>query len=417
MKGWWIMKVYVLSGPGNFSFAKRLFSDVKQAEIVTGSYAEDDTSVTVPSVGQSMEKADVILALIDEDFLKSRYLEQELQLAQILVHKNQNKLLLPVILKAASAPEYLEESRCIFCDPESGAEVLRTQWLIEEMLAKRRSGRRKRKPVQSRNLASIILTLAIEALVIFLGVLLFKYLPDHRNTGVIDEIGLPDGTALPVLLGVIAGGISLVPLVINYLSIMKKRWREDEEEEIESYSRRLKKAIVPAEPGQGRREAPGDKEKKAEIDALGRMLINLEDIKAFYTWSQKQAKASFVLAVTMCVAGFVLMMIAVLLPVIFRLDFQTSIIPASGGVITELIAGTALVVYRNSLEQLNHYHKALHEDERFLSSVNLLGTFSTTEARDEMLREIIRSEIQMNLESLGENRSRKPDKGKEKEID
>ena len=29
------------------------------------------------------------------------------------------------------------------------------------------------------------------------------------------------------------------------------------------------------------------KKRKKEIDALGRMMINLEDIKEFYTWSQK----------------------------------------------------------------------------------------------------------------------------------
>ena len=49
------------------------------------------------------------------------------------------------------------------------------------------------------------------------------------------------------------------------------------------------------------------------------------------------------------------------------------------------------------------FGKALHEDERFLSSVNLLGKFSTVEARDDMLREIIRSEIQMNLAVIHEN--------------
>lgn len=38
-----------------------------------------------------------------------------------------------------------------------------------------------------------------------------------------------------------------------------------------------------------------------------------------------------------------------------------------------------------------------------MSSVNLLGKFSTVEARDDMLREIIRSEIQMNLAVIHEN--------------
>ena len=173
--------------------------------------------------------------------------------------------------------------------------------------------------------------------------------------------------------------------------------------EIEFYSRRLKRAIVPEESKQPQNNKSGNEETKKEIDALGRMMINLEDIKEFYTWSQKQAKASFILAVSMCISGFVLMVVAILLPVVFRLSFQMSIIPAVGGAITEVIAGTALIVYRNSLSQLNHYHKALHEDERFLSSVNLLGKFSTVEARDDMLREIIRSEIQMNLAVIHEN--------------
>jgi len=82
------------------------------------------------------------------------------------------------------------------------------------------------------------------------------------------------------------------------------------------------------------------------------------------------------------------------------MKIEMAIIPAIGGAIAELVAGTALFVYRSSLSQLNHYHKALHEDERFLSSVNLLSRFSTTEAQDEMLKEIIRSEIQMNIISV-----------------
>ena len=220
---------------------------------------------------------------------------------------------------------------------------------------------------------------------------------------------------LSLLLGFITIVISVFTLITSYLSIMRRRWQEDDEEEIESYSRRLKKAIVPDEIKIVEQENSENKEKKKEIDALGRMMINLEDIKEFYTWSQKQAKASFILAVVMCIFGFALMIAAIVLPVVFRLSFQMSIIPAVGGVITELIAGTALVVYRNSLSQLNHYHKALHEDERFLSSVNLLGKFSTVEAQDDMLREIIRSEIQMNLDGLKEIENIKPNKSIEKE--
>lgn len=50
-----------------------------------------------------------------------------------------------------------------------------------------------------------------------------------------------------------------------------------------------------------------------------------------------------------------------------------------------------------------------------MSSVNLLGKFSTVEAQDDMLREIIRSEIQMNLAVTQENENVKSDKPSVKE--
>ena len=235
-------------------------------------------------------------------------------------------------------------------------------------------------------------------------VLFFKEQPFNMDD-------IRDEDAITLALGFTSVIMAIGTLLTSYFSIMKRRWQEDDDEELESYSRRLKQAIVPEELKeeikQEGRKVFVKEEKKKEIDALGRMMINLEDIKEFYTWSQKQAKASFILAVAMCISGFILMIGAIMLPVVFRLSFQMSIIPAIGGVITELIAGTALVVYRNSLSQLNHYHKALHEDERFLSSVNLRGKFSTVEAQDDMLREIIRSEIQMNLAGLKETEDKK----------
>jgi hypothetical protein len=150
------------------------------------------------------------------------------------------------------------------------------------------------------------------------------------------------------------------------------------------YSEKLRHAILPEE------------KSRNEFNALEIMVINLENIKEFYIWSQKQARASFSLAICMCVFGAVLMITAIVLPLAYNLSLEMSIIPVVGGIITELVAGTALVVYRTSLSQLNHYHKALHEDERFLSGVNLVNSFKSEELHDEMLKELIKSEIQMN---------------------
>ena len=43
---------------------------------------------------------------------------------------------------------------------------------------------------------------------------------------------------LSLLLGFITIVISVFTLITSYLSIMRRKWQEDDEEEIESYSRR-----------------------------------------------------------------------------------------------------------------------------------------------------------------------------------
>ena len=71
-------------------------------------------------------------------------------------------------------------------------------------------------------------------------------------------------------------------MFIGYLSIVSRRHQEDTEEEIESYSRRLKTAII-ADDGDSQKESNKECEGKPNINALGRMLINLEDIKVCYS--------------------------------------------------------------------------------------------------------------------------------------
>lgn len=386
------MKFYILATLDYMSFAEKIVDNMKKAKNITG------TSMGISikeNLKYRMEVADVILAIIDDKFSDSDFLNIELQLAKEVVQENEHKILFPIVLNKAPVPECIQEMLYISCDSNSEEDIKNTKMIIERTLTRWNNNIRQVEKNQDKTKTSamIIVTLAIEIFAMFFVSLILKY-PSSNMIHRDDSISL--------LVTIVTVLVSILTLVSSYLSIMRRRWRDDDEKEIESYSVRLKKAIVPENINGIEQEDDDKKENKNEIDALGRMLINLEDIKEFYTWSQKQAKASFVLAVVMCILGFSLIIIAVVLFITFKLDFQMSIIPAIGGVITELIAGTALVVYRNSLSQLNHYHKALHEDERFLSSVNLLGKFSSVQAQDDMLREIIKSEIQMNLSELRE---------------
>ena len=384
------MRVYILALQNRIYFAEKLLEDIKNARIISKPFVDETVTEIATDVKRRIAGADIILAIIDEKSNNSVMFNTELQLALMESRKNRNKMLIPIILDDVAVPVTIEDTLYIKCNSESEEDLEKTKLKIVRMMEHKRYIVKKQKlrENKSRTSSMVILTLAIEVFAVLFIVLLIK--EPSFNIGHWDDKG-------------IMTTLSIATLSTSYLSIMKRRRQEDEEEEIEFYSRRLKRAIVPEESKQPQNNKSGNEETKKEIDALGRMMINLEDIKEFYTWSQKQAKASFILAVSMCISGFVLMVVAILLPVVFRLSFQMSIIPAVGGAITEVIAGTALIVYRNSLSQLNHYHKALHEDERFLSSVNLLGKFSTVEARDDMLREIIRSEIQMNLAVIHEN--------------
>ena len=389
-------KVYIVAAYNNIQFAEKLLSRIKNIKIVKTELGKtDDINAQIK---KEIYSSDIILTVIDDKFTKNKMLEFELYLAQMSMHENRNKLLIPVVLDNAEVPTELEEVLYIPCETGSEEDFNKAQLLIENLVMRSKSlvKQRRTKEKNSRTVSMIILTIAIEMFAV-----LFVFLSFQESTANIFHAG--NDNFFSLMLEIMSVMLAIVALFTSYFSIMKKRWQEDDEEELESYSRRLKQAVIPRDTKEEQQNSAG----KKEVDALGRMMINLEDIKEFYTWSQKQAKAAFVLAVSMCILGFGLIIIACALPVAFKLSYQISIIPAIGGVITELIAGTALVVYRSSLAQLNHYHKALHEDERFLSSVNLLGKFTEDEMRDNMLQEIIRSEIQMNLDGLQEYEDKK----------
>ena len=73
-------------------------------------------------------------------------------------------------------------------------------------------------------------------------------------------------------------------------------------------------------------------------------------------------------------------------------DTQFAIIGIVGGAITELIAGTVLVIHNKSALQLNYYYDALHENEKTLSAINLADKLPEDQ-RVQMYTEIIRAQI------------------------
>lgn len=376
------MKAFVIASHENKTLATRLLKNSNVDELTFSDPQTGHFLGTSNLVRKSILQSSVIVVLIDQNTNSSSSMKEELKFA-LSVSKRHNKLFIPVLLNGASYLDCLKDVHHLILDTSSEDNISFAQERITGIIA---SWKIEKRAIHKPSYL-IIMTLAIEVMCIFLVSLLYDGSKQFYEN------------PWEIIITFISALCGISTLAVSYLSIMKKRHQEANEEEIEFYSRRLKSAII-YDKGNNKDCKNNTDESKVNVDALGRMLINLEDIKEFYTWSQKQAKAAFILAVSMCIFGGALIFSAVLLPVVFKLNFDIAIIPTIGGVITELIAGTALIVYKSSLKQLNHYHKALHEDERFLSSVNLIEKFSSVEIQDEMLKEIIRSEIQMNLSSI-----------------
>ena len=129
-----------------------------------------------------------------------------------------------------------------------------------------------------------------------------------------------------------------------------------------------------------------------EKDIIALMLKNNEETIEYFHISKNHAKSSFDLSIIACLVGIA--MIGISLYGVFKMkDTQFAIIGIVGGAITELIAGTVLVIHNKSALQLNYYYDALHENEKFLSAINLADKLDDDTQRD-MYIEIIRAQIQ-----------------------
>ena len=376
------MHISVIAPQSQLKFASDLLRNFSNVKFLR---SPSSNSTVVNSHSSKLTyHSDAIVVIIDDTFETSESLKRALSLAIHSLKHNPQRIILPILLDGCNIPAEIEGKMHILCDSTSKKDIDKTRFMVEDVLLRPTGNAKKER--QAKTSYMIVLTIAIELFAILFSFLPFDDFPFSSNLHIADDLTL-------VIVEMLSIVLALITMFVTYFSLMRKRSQEDLNDEVEKYSTRLRKALASSAPTSC--ESPS--EEKNNIDAIGRMMINLEDIKEFYTWSQKQAKAAFYLSLGLCVAGFVLIAAAIVLPLVFNLSLSASILSAIGGVVTELMAATALFVYKNSLAQLNHYHEALHEDERFLSSVSLIGKFNNPETHDEMLKEIIQSEIQMNL--------------------
>lgn len=192
-------------------------------------------------------------------------------------------------------------------------------------------------------------------------------------------------------------GIALIGICVLFVFLelsLKKQFKNahDLEKEVEEYYNIAKKAIIKDT------EAQNDNlniSKDVEAtDIIELMLLNMKEIKEYYILSKTMAKRSFVLAVTMCILGFVVILSSIVTIFFVDISLMELLVPVIGGSIVEVIAGTSLSVYKKSLEQLNQYYESLHNNERFLSLVNLVNKLSD-DKKDETYINIINNQLEV----------------------
>lgn len=144
-------------------------------------------------------------------------------------------------------------------------------------------------------------------------------------------------------------------------------------------------------PIQSLAQSKDDNASKKDIIAL--MLKNNDETTEYFSISKRQAKISYCFSIIACAVGIVILIASIIAACFKHTD--VAIITVIAGAITEVIAGTVLWVHNKSALQLNHYYKALHENEKFLSAITLAERVSDSR-RDDIYCEIIKRQLDID---------------------
>lgn len=206
--------------------------------------------------------------------------------------------------------------------------------------------------------------------------------------------------AISLVGGVIICIISMLIMVHSIFGSEESHSRN--RDDIENYYNDLRQKILQAEIDSQVLNTENNSQvenKEKEIsqyenrDIIELMIANMKEINEYYVLSKKMTKDSFVLAVCMCIGGFFIISTSVIFILLNNIDAIQAILPIISGAVIEAIAATTLIVYKKSLEQLNRYYDALHDNEIFLSAVNLANKISY-EKRDDTYNYIIKTKLE-----------------------
>lgn len=180
-------------------------------------------------------------------------------------------------------------------------------------------------------------------------------------------------------------GVYFLSFFIKIFDYIEKKRQSDYVE----YLKRKIEFYEDLESNEGNNEVAPVSDKK---DIYAAMMDNNNEINEYFTISKSQAKVSYLVSILSCLLGFLLFAISVY-TALTKGDKEVIFLNAISGAITEVIAGTVLVVYIKAAKQLNHYYNALHENEKVLLAINLADRIGK-DKKDEVYMEIIKKQIE-----------------------
>ena len=110
-------------------------------------------------------------------------------------------------------------------------------------------------------------------------------------------------------------------------------------------------------------------------DIIGLMVGNIAEIREYFEISKAQAKKSFNFAIIAAFLGLGFFIIAIIIGLNTK-DVQPAVISAIGGATVEIVSIFTLNIYKKAQEQLQYYYNSLHDNEKYLSTIHLIGKLS-----------------------------------------
>ncbi len=136
-----------------------------------------------------------------------------------------------------------------------------------------------------------------------------------------------------------------------------------------------------------------DERRKARRFIYASILNAEQEKREFFYVSMQHVRLSYRISIIAALIGLFMVCIAIYGAIVNSKNM--AIIGVTSGAVTEVVAGLVLWIHNKSVMQFNHYYDASHENEKFLSAINMADTLNE-QNREEMYIEIIRQQIEVH---------------------